>query len=133
MIKTPYAGVYYVYVHAPNSESDFIYQDVDVVEYAGYIDAGQVRANISAAAGTHTSYGFTRLQFMFLDENKDVLATILDTDYDIFSEWVKFSLSEEFVPLGTRYIRVWGNAYGLYGTAAGVFDAFSVKVNILEN
>jgi hypothetical protein len=75
-----------------------------------------------------------RIQFIFLDENKNTISTPYDSGYTKIREWWKASVEEIPVPVGTRYIRVWGNAYDDYfqDLAAGCLDAFSVKLKVLK-
>ncbi|MGV8141959.1 MAG: right-handed parallel beta-helix repeat-containing protein [Candidatus Woesearchaeota archaeon] len=134
-VHYPQAGHYVAYISNSSSAEDYIYQDVDLTEYADYIDAGLVVANVSGwGISTAAFAAKNAIKFMFLDEDKNIISTPLDTGYIENPEWWEAKLSEEPIPEGTRYVRVWANTYDIYnmGLPSGDLDSFSVKINILR-
>jgi hypothetical protein len=131
--KSPQAGSYCAYFNTFTSTiNDYIYQDVNLVDYSSYIDAGTALINVSGW-GISTDYSLsppwdqTRIQFIFLNSAKGVISTGLDTGYVNSQTWWKANLAEYAVPANTRYVRVWGNTYE-NAQPSGNLDSFSVKV-----
>lgn len=126
------AGSYCAYNNGSSSINNYIYQDVDLSAYSAYIDAETATINVSgwyvsAEYNASPAYDLTRIQYIFLDTNHDVISTPTDTGYDNISSWTEVSLSAEPIPANTRYIRIWANTYET-GYDSGSVDSFSVTL-----
>ena len=118
--------------YASNS-SQYIYQDVDVTAYAGYIDAGDAVVNASGwgiSTNFHIDPGYwdrSRIQILFLFSNGTIIATPYDSGYVNQQPWWQGAITNYPIPQNTRYIRMWGNTYEtLY--PSGNLDSFSVRI-----
>ena len=119
------------------------YQDVDVLDYAKAVDGGGVKAFLSGYVSSR--YGDadkTRFRMLYLDASNNELGSE-STGYHSWSSWHKYEL-EEYLPTGTRTVRVTMEAWEKYGWGAlldGSFDDLSLilalpelsKVNVPDN
>jgi hypothetical protein len=132
--NSPQAGSYCAFFSPFTSNAnEYIYQDVNLADYATYIDSGSVLINASGWA-ISTDYSANpnywdraRIQFIFLNSAKGTISTGLDTGYVNSQTWWKANLAEYAIPANTRYVRVWGNTYE-NAQPSGNLDSFSVKV-----
>jgi len=138
----PQSGGYLAYNLGDSDASGvdyYIYQDVNITNYATSIDTGKAVVNASGwwVSSEYETYGidYARIQIMFLNANKGIINTALDTGYvqNANDVWVKAGIQSYLIPANTRYIRMWGTNYedcshiGGY-CDAGSLDSFSVKV-----
>jgi hypothetical protein len=133
--RTPHSGYYIAYIAIRSGAEGFLYQDIDLMEYVTRIDEGRLAVNVSGWAISPMIYAAENtIKFQFLDGAKAVISTPLDTGYVRNPAWWEAKLSEEPVPAGTRYLRVWANSKDTYnmGLASGDLDSFSVKINVLD-
>ena len=130
-IFTPQAGSYCTYYDnsgGGSSINNYIQQDVNLTSYSSYIDAGIAVVNASGwIVSAETADDSGRIQIFFLDSSKNIISTSLDTDYNLYSSWTQYGISTYYIPVGTRYIRMWGNTYETPWDA-GSLDSFSVKL-----
>ena len=137
----PQSGNYLAYFIGGTSNASgvdfYIYQDVDLNSYAGYIDAGTAIINASGwgATSEYLPYGLdtTRIQIIFLDSSKNIIQTAADSGNvrAIDSTWWQKSISNYVIPVGARYIRMRATSFepdGVKYDGSGSLDSFSVKV-----
>ncbi len=110
------------------------YQDVDVLDYAEAIDGGGVKAFLNGYVSSR--YGDadkTRFRMLYLDTSNNELESE-STGYHSWSSWHKYEL-EEYLPTGTRTVRVTMEAWEKYGYGAlldGSFDVLSLILALPE-
>ena len=132
------AGSYCAYydLKTGTNKSNYIYQDVNLTNYAGYIDSGNAVINISGW-GVSAEYNSVDpendpwdqalINFSFLNSTNGLILTTRDTGYRHFANWWNVGMFEYPIPAGTRYIRVYGNTYqNLW--ESGSLDSFSVML-----
>ena len=128
--NSPQEGTYASYSQDASSIDSFIQQDVDLGSWQSYIDSGIAVINatgygISLESPNHDR---TRIQIIFLDSTKGVIEVAGDTGYIIDENWWREGVEEYSIPVGTRYVRVWGNTYDPDGSSSGSLDSFSVML-----
>jgi parallel beta-helix repeat protein/surface protein len=124
----PQAGSYCVYDNSGSSINYYIQQDVNLTSYASYIDSGTAVINASGwAVSAEPVYDQYKIQIFFLDSSKNVISALLDSGYVINPNWTQYGISTYYIPVNTRYIRMWGNVYE-DSNEAGSLDSFSVKL-----
>jgi hypothetical protein len=126
---TPQAGSYCAYYSAgPSSVNYYIYQDVNLINYATSIDSGTALINASGW-GVSAEYDCdnTGIQIIFLNSAKQIISTPVDTGYNWSQYWWKVGISNYPIPANTRYVRIWANTYESC-CDSGSLDSFSVKV-----
>jgi hypothetical protein len=128
----PQAGSFCAYYASASSVNYFMYQDVDISSYASSIDSSKAVVNASGwGVSSESTSGpdRTRIQILFLNSAKSVIATAVDTGYNFADgNWWKTSVANHPIPPNTRYIRMWGNTYEECVCNAGSLDSFSVKI-----
>jgi hypothetical protein len=132
--RTPHSGYYVVFLNQYSSYDNYLYQDVDLREYSLIIDDSRLVVNASGWAITPAFNGAatSRIQYQFLDENKNLIHTPLDTGFVSERTWWEASVDEEPVPIRTRHLRVWMNTYAENVIQSGDLDSFSVRVGVLS-
>ena len=130
----PQSGSYCAYNNA-SSSTKYIRQDVDVSAYATAIDAGNALCRASAWI-VSSEYNVpvwdqSRIKIQYLTAAKAVISTPLDCGYQNLQNWTQYSITDNAIPVNTRYIRVWGNTYET-DWDSGSLDNFSVKVGVLR-
>jgi hypothetical protein len=132
----PQTGSYCAYYNTASSINNYIYQDVDITSYASYIDSGKAVVNASGwGVSSETTMGpdKTRIQILFLNAAKTVIATATDSGYKFADgNWWKATVANQLIPANTQYIRMWGNTYEECACDAGSLDSFSVKIGYGE-
>jgi hypothetical protein len=125
----PQSGSYNVFINGSSDINGFVYQDVDLTDYATYIDVGKAMINASGWGVSSESPGqdLSRIQIMFLNSAKGIIAIAADSGDVSSGIWWQKGISDYLIPSGTRYIRMWGNTYE-QGYSSGSLDNFSVKV-----
>ena len=109
----------------------YLYQDVDLTAYAGYIDTGNALVNASGwGVSSETCCDITRIQIIFLNSGKGVISTPKDTGGNVTSNWWKAGIYGQTIPANTRYVRIWGSTQE-EPWDSGSIDSFSVKVGYL--
>jgi hypothetical protein len=127
---SPQSGNYSLYYSSSSSSNYYVYQDVNLENYVSYIDAGTARINASGW-GVSAEYDCdnTLIKIIFLDSAKQVILTPVDTGYILSKTWWETGIYNYPIPVGTRYIRVFGNTYE-NNYDSGSLDSFSVKIKI---
>jgi cysteine-rich repeat protein len=127
---SPQYGSYAAHYTAISNANYYIYQDVNLMAYASYIDNGDAVINATGwgMSEEYPNHDLTKIQFIFLNAGKGVISTALDTGYLSNGVWWKGEVLKVSVPQNTRYIRVLGNSYEVSGASAGSIDSFSVKL-----
>jgi cysteine-rich repeat protein len=128
--NSPQSGSYAAHYTAISSSSYYIYQDVNVMAYASYIDLGNAVLNASGwgISEEYPNHDLTKIQFIFLNAGGGVISTTLDTGYVSNGNWWKAEVHKILIPANTRYVRILGNSYETSGASAGSIDSFSVRL-----
>ena len=129
---TPANGSYLAYTGSNNVDwvNGYIYQDVDLSGYATQIDTGTAGINASGwgISSELPPQDWTRVQIMYLFSNKTIIKTAADSGYLGIWPWKRYGVFNDVPPVGTRYVRVWGNTYESGSNSAAGLDSFSVKI-----
>ncbi|MFX0170679.1 MAG: DUF2341 domain-containing protein [Candidatus Hodarchaeota archaeon] len=129
----PQSGSYNAYISNGGTATDYIQQEISVSEYSSFIDAGEAIANLSGwlVAAETPGHDASQIRFEYLDTDKTVLSTPLDSGLQEPTTWIQYCLNYSPIPIGTRYIRVWARTYE-DGWDSGSVDSFSIKIGTLQ-
>ncbi|MHA2271974.1 MAG: DUF2341 domain-containing protein [Candidatus Hodarchaeales archaeon] len=125
-------GSFCAFVDSSGSSSDYIRQDIDLLNYLTYISAGKAIASVSGwLVSAESGFDDSRIRVEYLNSLKNVISTPLDSGLQSPGSWTQYSLANSIIPANTRFIRVWATCYE-DGWDAGSIDSFSVRVATLE-
>ena len=129
---SPQSGTYALYYRASSNINYHVRQDVSLWSYSSYIDSGNSVIDASGwGISLEPNSDLTRMQFIFLDSERNAISTALNTGYVSNNNWWKAEVNRLFIPANTRYLRVWANTYDPDGSSSGSLDSFSVRLGYL--
>jgi parallel beta-helix repeat protein len=130
------AGTHCAHIDNQGTSYDgfLLYQDVNLTSYADSIDAGNAVINASGwGLSAEACCDLTKIKIDFLFQNKTIISTPINTNYNLTAAWWKVGIYAYSVPVNTRYIRLSGSTYEQdLGWDSGSFDSFSVIVGYEE-